>query len=63
MLIRGMQDDEIPVTFNGTRLQKLIFNGKKIEHLIYNGRTIYARLIREKIKGWFSKNRKAVEPA
>ena len=34
---------ELPVSFNGTKLTKLIFNGTEVKSLIYNGQTIFAR--------------------
>lgn len=48
VIIRGTQEDYIPVTFNGTQLMKLIFNGTDVKHLIYNGTTVYMRRLAEK---------------
>lgn len=41
IIIRGTQDDNIPVIFNGTQLQKIIYNGTTITSLYYNGKKIY----------------------
>ena len=46
VIIRGEQDDELPVYFDRTRLQRLFFNGLEIEHLIYNGTQVFMRRVR-----------------
>lgn len=44
VIIRGMEDDELPVYFNGTRLREIYLNGELIEGLVYGGTRIFARL-------------------
>lgn len=41
VILRGTEDDILPVIFNGTQLTKLIYNGTTVEHLIYNGQQLY----------------------
>lgn len=43
IIIRGTQDDLIPVFFNGTQLSQIIYNGVTLTSLIYNGTKIYCR--------------------
>ena len=44
MIIRGTEDDLIPVYFNGKQLSEIYFNGTQIKGLIYGGKTIFARV-------------------
>ena len=37
---------ELPVIFNGTKLQKIIFNGTEITSLIYNGTKLFFERLR-----------------
>ncbi len=41
VILRGTEDDTLPVIFNGTQLTKLIYNGTTVQHLIYNGKQLY----------------------
>ena len=41
VILRGTEDDVLPVIFNGTQLTQLIYNGTTVEHLIYNGQQLY----------------------
>lgn len=47
VVIRGTQDDNIPVFFNGTQLTKIIFNGTTLTGLIKDGTRIFAKYIRK----------------
>ena len=50
VIIRGTQDDYIPVIFNGTQLDKIIYNGVTLTSLIYNGTKLYCRKFKRAIK-------------
>lgn len=41
VILRGTEDDFLPVKFNGTQLTELIYNGTTVQHLIYNGQQLY----------------------
>ena len=56
IIIRGTQEDCIPVKFNGKQLKNIIFDGKEIAHLIFNGTTIYMRRLLGKIRKQGRKN-------
>lgn len=43
VIIRGTQDDKLPVYFNGTQLTELFFNGTQIGSLVYNGTQVFMR--------------------
>lgn len=43
VVIRGTQDDLIPVFFNGTQLSAIWLNGRKAAGLIYDGVRVYIR--------------------
>ena len=43
VILRGTQDDLLPVRFNGTQLSAMTFGGKTVTGLIYNGTRIFAR--------------------
>ena len=42
VIIRGTEDDDLPVYFDGTRLSEIFFNGEKLSGLIYGGTRIFA---------------------
>ena len=46
VILRGTQDDLIPVVFNGTKLSELYFNGVKVTSLIYNGARLFIREVK-----------------
>lgn len=46
VIIRGKEDDLIPVWYNGVQLAKIFFNGVELEHLSYGGKQLYARVTR-----------------
>ena len=46
VILRGTQDDLIPVVFNGTQLSELYFNGVKVTSLIYNGARLFIREVK-----------------
>lgn len=41
MILRGTEDDLLPVWFNGTQLSEFHFNGTKLEGLAINGVTVF----------------------
>ena len=45
-VITFVKKGELPVIFNGTKLQKIIFNGTEITSLIYNGTKIFFERIK-----------------
>jgi hypothetical protein len=57
VIIRGAQDDYVPVYFDGTQLQEIYFNGAKVESLIHNGTKIFMERVRRWL-GWRSKQQK-----
>ena len=46
VIVRGKEDDLIPVWYNGVQLAKIFFNGVELEHLSYGGKQLYARVIK-----------------
>lgn len=56
VIIRGTQDDYIPVIFNGTQLDRIIYNGVTLTSLIYNGTKLYCRKFRRTIKNLITAN-------
>ena len=50
VVIRGSQDDLIPVFYNGTQLAKIIYNGVTVGSLVYNGTKLYMRRIRARLQ-------------
>jgi len=48
VILRGSQDDYLPVKFDGTTLQRILFNGEEVAHLIHDGTQIFM----ERVKGW-----------
>ena len=54
MILRGTEDDFLPVKFNGTQLTGITFNGQAVTGLIYNGTRIFAdalRRMRQRLAG------------
>ena len=47
VILRGTQEDNIPVIFNGTQLDKIIYNGVTLTSLIYNGTKLYCRNMKQ----------------
>ena len=50
VILRGTQDDLIPVTFNNVQLSELIYNRTKVTSLIFNGTKLFARKIYGEVK-------------
>ena len=50
VILRGTQDDLIPVVFDGTQLSELYFNGVKMTSLIYNGARLFIRRMFREVK-------------
>lgn len=40
VIIRGMEEDALPVFFNGTELAEIVFDGVAVETIVYNGTTL-----------------------
>lgn len=47
VILRGTQDDLLPVKFNGVQIAKMTFNGQDVTGLIYGGARIFARRCKE----------------
>ena len=59
VILRGYQDDILPVKFNGTTLTRMIFDGSEVKHLIHNG----TRLFTERFKEWSKPKTLSLQPA
>ena len=46
VILRGTQDDLLPVKFNGVQIAKMTFNGENVTGLIYDGTRIFAEALR-----------------
>lgn len=46
VILRGTEDDFLPVKFGGVQLSKILFNGEEVTGLVYGGTTIFARRCR-----------------
>lgn len=44
VILRGTQDDLLPIFFDGTQLSAVVWNGKKLSGLIYGGQRIFSRM-------------------
>lgn len=44
---------ELPVVFNGTRLERLFFNGTEVGSLIFNGTKLFFERIKRSVSAWF----------
>lgn len=51
VILRGTEDDTLPVKFNGQSLTKITFNGQEVTGLIYNGQRIFMRALR-RARAW-----------
>lgn len=47
-MIRGK--GELPVTFNGTKLEKIIFNGVEVKSLIVNGVKLFMERMKRRMQ-------------
>lgn len=50
VILRGAQDDQLPVKFDGVTLQRIVYNGQDVMHLIHDGTTIFMERIKEWLK-------------
>lgn len=50
VILRGTQDDELPVTFDDTTLQKMTVDEKEVKRLVFNGTTIFM----ERLRRWLT---------
>lgn len=46
VILRGTQDDFLPVKFDGVQLSKILFNGEEVTGLVFGGTRIFARMLR-----------------
>ena len=53
-VITFVKKGELPVTFNGTTLQRIIFNGVEVGSLIYNGTKLFMERMKRRVCGWLS---------
>ena len=44
MILRGTEDDFLPVYFDGRQLSEMYFNGEKLTGLIYGGARVFAQV-------------------
>lgn len=58
-VITFVKKGELPVIFNGTKLQKIIFNGTEITSLIYNGTKLFFERIKTRFYPWSSRTNQA----
>ena len=59
-VITLVKKGELPVIFNGTKLQKIIFNGTEITSLIYNGTKLFFERIKTRFRTWSSRTKQVV---
>lgn len=52
---------ELPVTFDGTMLERLIYNGTEVESLIFNGTKLFMKRLRNLMRRCLSMQRLAME--
>lgn len=50
VILRGTQDDQLPVKFDGVTLQRILYNGQDVMHLIHDGTKIFMERINEWLK-------------
>lgn len=47
IILRGKQDDQLPVKFDGVTLQRILFDGEEVMHLIHDGTKIFMQRLRQ----------------
>lgn len=57
IVIRGTQEDTIPVSFNGTTLEKIMFNGVEVKSLIVNGVKLFMERMKRRMQVWNTSTR------
>lgn len=62
VILRGTQDDQLPVKFDGVTLQSILYNGEEVMHLIHDGTQIFMERMRMVI-GWLKQKRPLLQPA
>ena len=62
VILRGTQDDQLPVKFDGMTLQSILYNGEEVVHLIHDGTQIFMERMRMVI-GWLKQKRPLLQPA
>ena len=59
-VITFVKKGELPIVFNGTKLQKLIFNGAEVTSLIFNGTKLFFERMKERFCAWSSWMKRAM---
>lgn len=59
IILRGTQDDQLPVKFDGVTLQSILYEGEEVMHLIHDGTQIFI----EKVGRWFKRSRQRMRSA
>ena len=62
IILRGTQDDQLPVKFDGVTLQRILYGGQEVMHLIHDGTRIFMEKVREWI-GWSKRRMPFAWPA
>ena len=62
IILRGTQNDRLPVKFDGVTLQSILYNGEEVAHLIHDGTQIFMERMRMVI-GWLKQKRPLLQPA
>ena len=57
--ITFVKKGELPISFNGTMLQKLIFNGTEVTGLIVNGTRLFFERLKRRMRAWHPRLRAA----
>ena len=52
IILRGTQDDQLPVKFDGVTLQSILYEGQEVMHLIHDGTQIFIERVMENARRW-----------
>lgn len=62
VILRGDQDDLLPVEFDGVTLQKILSNGEEVSHLIHDGTQVFMERLR-RMFGWLKQETRLLQRA
>lgn len=62
IILRGMQDDQLPVKFDGVTLQRILYEGEEVLHLIHDGTKIFIERVRRWIAEWLRQGMLSPQP-
>lgn len=54
VIIRGTEEDVLPVFYDNTQLGDLFFNGTQITSLIYNGTKLFCEKLKRRVIEWYT---------